>query len=67
MFRWWFVGLVVGALITQITPAAFAGCEGGDTAGRHNAIAYCCDNGDRVDGHGKGGRSVTVSGLRAAK
>jgi hypothetical protein len=67
MFRWWFVAIVVGAMLSQFAPAAFAGCEGGDSTAGHNAIAFCCDQGgrDKGDRHGKGGRSVVISGLHA--
>jgi hypothetical protein len=69
MFRWWFIGLVVSAILMQFAPAAYADCgaEGGDSTRGHSAIAYCCDMGDRArgDGHGKAGQSRTVSGIHA--
>jgi hypothetical protein len=68
MFRWWFVAIVVGAMLSQFAPAAFAdGCEGGDSTAGHNAITFCCGKGDQDKGdrHGRGHRSVVISGLRA--
>jgi hypothetical protein len=67
MFRWWFAALVLGAILSQFAPAAFAGCEGGDSTAGHSAIAFCCDKGDRDRGHSRGGRSVVVSGLHQAR
>jgi hypothetical protein len=66
MFRWWFAALVLGAILSQFAPAAFAdGCEGGDSTAGHSAIAFCCDKGDRDRGHSRGGRSVIISGIHA--
>lgn len=55
MIRWGVKGLMVvlgTAVVLYFTPAAFAGCEGGDATGGHNAIAFCCGDGN---GRGDGG------------
>jgi hypothetical protein len=47
VIRFWFIALVVGALLSHFTPNAFA-CEGdhGDSAGGHMAIAFCSEHSD---------------------
>ena len=67
MLRFWFAALVLGAMLSQFAPAAFAdGCEGGDSTAGHNAIAFCCDKGDRAEGHGgRAGWSVGVSSIHS--
>jgi hypothetical protein len=61
MIRWGFAVLLVAALLTQYTPVAFAGCEGGDSTMGHNAIAFCCGDG----GGGQTGASRLITGHRA--
>jgi hypothetical protein len=66
MLRWWFVVLVAGATFAYFTPAAFAGCERGDSATGHNAIAFCSSHSDgRCEGSRSQSRIISgVSGLR---
>jgi hypothetical protein len=49
MFRRWFVGLVMSAVLTAMlahfVPTAYAdGCEGGDAAKGHKFVTFCCNN-----------------------
>jgi hypothetical protein len=64
MIRWWFVvALVLGAVLSQFTPAAFAdGCEGGDATAGHNAIAFCCGGGNGGGKGGQNGQARIISG-----
>ena len=62
MIRWGFAVLLVVAILTQHTPVAFAGCEGGDSSMGHNAIAFCCGDGG---GGGQTGAARLISGHRA--
>lgn len=62
MLRWWFVVLLAGAIFAHFTPAAFAGCERGETGTTQNAVAFCSDH---SSGHCEGSRdsaSRIVSG-----
>ncbi len=54
MIRWGFAGfmvLLVTAVFMRYTPAAWAGCEGGDSTAGHSAVAFCCGEG-HDGGHG---------------
>jgi len=58
MIRWGFVGFMVltMAVLTRFTPVAHAGCEGGDSAAGHHAIAFGCgvDSGKGNEGQNNG-------------
>ena len=63
MFRWWLVVLVVGAIFSHFTPAAFAGCDKGESSAGSSKVAFCCGPGDAKN-DARGGKSRIVSGFQ---